>query len=212
MVGGVLALVASSAVGQFATLANQFGSGLSDIDRALSGRPLHLPTGELPRLIAQITAWLSTNQGAVADRALGGAGIVVELFAGFTLAVFCSIFFLHSGELLWAWILDQVPHDRTRWDRAADAAWTTFAGYARGVVVVAGTNAVLVCIVLLVLRVPLAFPLGLLVLIGGFIPLIGAPIALTAATVVALAGREPLAAGKYSEFPSVELSLWRRAA
>lgn len=194
VIGGVLALVASSAVGQFATLANQLGSGLSDIDRTLSGPPLNLPTGELPRLIAQITAWLSTNQGAVTDRALGGAGIVAELFAGFTLAVFCSIFFLHSGESLWAWILDQVPHDRTRWDRAADAAWTTFAGYARGVVVVAGTNAVLVCIVLLVLRVPLAFPLGLLVLIGGFIPLIGAPIAITAATVVALAGRGPLAA------------------
>lgn len=35
-------------------------------------------------------------------------------------------------------------------------AWTAFAGYARGIVVVAGTNAIFVCIVLLVLRVPLA--------------------------------------------------------
>lgn len=194
VVGGVLVLVASSTIGQFTTLAAQFGSGLSDIDRGLSGPPLNLPTGELPRLIAQGTAWLSVNQGAVADRALGGAGTIAELFAGFTLAVFCSIFFLHSGESMWRWFLDQIPHDRPRWDRAADAAWTTFAGYARGIVVIAGTNAVLVCLVLLLLRVPLAFPLALLVLIAGFIPLVGAPIALTVATVVALAGRGPVAA------------------
>ena len=194
VVGGVLALVISSAVGQFTTLTRQFGSGLADIDRALSGPPLNLPTGELAHLIAQATAWLSTNQGAVADRALGGAGTAAELLAGLTLAVFCSIFFLHSGERMWTWLLDQVPHDRGRWGRAADAAWTTFASYARGVVVVASTNAVLVCLVLLLLRVPLAFPLALLVLIGGFIPLVGAPIALTVATVVALAGRGPLTA------------------
>jgi predicted PurR-regulated permease PerM len=194
VVGGVIALVASSAIGQFASLAAQFGSGLADIDRALSGPPLNFPTGELPRLIAEATAWLAINQGAVADRALGGAGTVAELFAGFMLAVFCSIFFLHSGERMWRWFLDQIPHDRARWDRATAAAWTAFAGYARGVVVVAGTNAVLVCLVLLLLHVPLAFPLALLVLIAGFIPLIGAPIALTVATVVALAGRGPVTA------------------
>jgi predicted PurR-regulated permease PerM len=194
VVGGLLLLVASSAIGQFSTLARQFGSGLADIDRALSGPPLNLPTGELPRLIAQGTAWLTTNQGAVADRALGGVGTIAELFAGFTLAVFCSIFFLHSGDRMWAWFVDQMPHDRPRWNRAAGAAWMAFAGYARGIVIVAGTNAVLVCAVLLLLRVPLAFPLALLVLIAGFIPLIGAPIALTVATVVALAGRGPIAA------------------
>jgi predicted PurR-regulated permease PerM len=42
--------------------------------------------------------------------------------------------------------------------------------------------------------VPLALPLTLLVLLGAFIPLIGAPIALWIATLVALAGRGPLTA------------------
>jgi len=42
--------------------------------------------------------------------------------------------------------------------------------------------------------VPLALPLALLVFFATFIPLIGAPVAMAVATVVALAGRGPLIA------------------
>ena len=58
----------------------------------------------------------------------------------------------------------------------------------------AATNAALVCVALLVLRVPLALPLSLLVFFATFLPIIGAPLALAVATVVALAGRGPLIA------------------
>ena len=61
-------------------------------------------------------------------------------------------------------------------------------------VIIAATNAALVCVALLLLRVPLALPLALLVFFAAFIPLIGSPIALAVATLVALAGRGPLIA------------------
>ena len=48
---------------------------------------------------------------------------------------------------------------------------------------------------LLILGVPLAFPLALLVFLFSFIPLIGAPIATAIAAVVALAAHGPLIAG-----------------
>ena len=108
--------------------------------------------------------------------------------------MFCSLFFLHSGERLWGWVLGQLPVRRARWDAAGRAGWTAFAGYTRGVVLVAVSNATLVGIALSLLKVPLALPLSLLVLLGAFIPLIGAPIALWIATLVALAGRGPLTA------------------
>ena len=60
--------------------------------------------------------------------------------------------------------------------------------------VVAGTNAVPVAIGLTVLRVPLSVPLALLVFFGSFIPIIGAPIAMIVAAVVALAAQGPLVA------------------
>ena len=194
VVGGVVTFVATSAVGQFGRLAAQFATGIREIEVLLSGPPLRLPAGELNRWTSQGLAWLAENRGQVAAQVAGEAGIVVELFAGLALAVFCALFFLHSGERLWAWVLGQLPVRPARWDAAGRAGWTAFAGYTRGVVLVAVSNATFVGIALHLLKVPLALPLSLLVLFGAFVPLIGAPIAMWIATLVALAGRGPLTA------------------
>jgi predicted PurR-regulated permease PerM len=91
---------------------------------------------------------------------------------------------------MWRWFIGQLPRSaRPPWDRAGRAAWHTFAGYTHGTLIVAGTNAVMVAVALFILRVPLAFPLALLVFFASFVPLIGSPIALAVAAVVALAGR-----------------------
>jgi putative heme transporter len=194
VVGAVVTFVATSAVGQFGRLVGQFATGIRDLEALLSGPPLRLPAGELNRWTTQGLAWLSANRGQLAAQAAGEASVVAELFAGLALAVFCSLFFLHSGERLWGWVIGQLPVHRSRWDAAGRAGWTAFAGYTRGVVFVAVSNATLVGIALFLLQVPLALPLTLLVLMGAFIPLIGAPIALWIATLVALAGRGPLTA------------------
>jgi predicted PurR-regulated permease PerM len=194
VVGAVVTFVATSAVGQFGRLVGQFATGIREIEALLSGPPLGLPAGELNRWTSRGLAWLAENRGQLAAQAAGEAGVVAELFAGLALAVFCSLFFLHSGERLWGWVVGQLPVRRSRWDAAGRAGWTAFAGYTRGVVVVAVSNATLVGVALHLLKVPLALPLTLLVLMGAFIPLIGAPIALWIATLVALAGRGPLTA------------------
>lgn len=194
VVSGVVTFVLTQAVGQFGRLIGQFATGIRDIGVLLSRPPLRLPAGELNRWTTQALAWLSENRGQLAAQAAGEAGVVAELFAGLALAIFCSLFFLHSGERLWGWVIGQLPVLRERWDAAGRAGWTAFAGYTRGVVVVAVSNATLVGIALFLLKVPLALPLTLLVLMGAFIPLIGAPIALSIATLVALAGRGPLTA------------------
>jgi predicted PurR-regulated permease PerM len=137
---------------------------------------------------------VTQNGGSLAGQALGGASVAAEVLTGLALAVFCSVFFLNSGSRIWDWLLTQVGGNNHRWDGAARAGWATFAGYTRGIVIIAGTNAALVCVALLILRVPLALPLALLTFFATFIPLIGAPIALFVATLVALAARGPLIA------------------
>jgi len=194
VVAGVVTFVATSAVGQFGRLIGQFATGVREIEALLSGPPLRLPAGELNRLTGQALGWLAENRGELAAQAAGEARIIAEVFTGLALAVFCSLFFLHSGERMWSWVLRQLPVRRARWDGAARAGWTAFAGYTRGIVIVAVSNATLVGIALVLLKVPLALPLSLLVLLGAFIPLIGAPLALACATLVALAGRGPLTA------------------
>ena len=165
VVGAVVTFVATSAVrGQFGRLIGQFATGIREIERLLSGPPLGLPAGELRRLTDQAFAWLAANRAASSRRRLPGeASVVAELFAGLALAVFCSLFFLHSGERLWGWVLGQLPVRRPRWDAAGRAGWMASPGYTRGVVIVAVSNATLVGIALFLLKVPLALPLTLLV-------------------------------------------------
>lgn len=191
VVGGLIAWVTVSVVGQSGALVDQFVAGLADIERFAADPPFGLPPLDMTGMGSTVATWLSENRTVLLGQAIGGAGRAVELFTGLALAVFCAVFFLHSGERLWAWLLDQMPGDRARWDAAARAGWTTFAGYTRGVMLVASSNAALVFVVLLALQIPLALPLAVLVLLGGFVPLIGAPIALWVATLVALATRGP---------------------
>ncbi|MEP7194813.1 MAG: AI-2E family transporter [Actinomycetota bacterium] len=194
VLGGVFTFVADSVAGQSAKLSAQFISGLTEIETDLAGGPFHIRTVDLTQLSQQIREWVTQNGGALAGRALGGAGIAVELLTGFALAVFCSVFFLSSGSRIWTWFLSQAGGTGRRVDGAARAGWATFAGYTRGIVIIAATNAVLVFVALLILRVPLAFPLAVLTFFAAFIPLIGSPIALFVATLVALAARGPVIA------------------
>ncbi len=112
------------------------------------------------------------------------------------LALFCSLFFIHSGDRFWHWFQGLLPESARGslgpcgTGRVADVRRK----HTRGIIIVAATNAVLVGIALFALRVPLALPLMLLEFFAAFIPLAGSPIALAVATVVALASRGPVIA------------------
>jgi len=194
---GLLALVGNAVASESETLTREFRGGIQKIEHWLERPPFRLSPGRLSELQQQFVHYLSTHRSSLLSSAVSGLGRVVELVTGIALALFASVFFLHSGERLWRWTRDQLlPRDAQGvWDRAGHAAWQTFAGYTRGIIIVAAANAALVGIGLLLLRVPLALPLTLLEFFATFVPLIGSPIALGVATVIALAGRGPLTAG-----------------
>lgn len=191
---GVFTFITNSVTGQLPSLTAKFANGLSEIERSLAGAPLHLRTVDLTQAGQQVRDWVTQNGDSLAANAISGAGFALEALSGFALAVFCSIFFLSSGDRIWTWLLTQAGGDRRRWDGAARAGWATFASYTRGVVIIAASNATLVCLALLILRVPLALPLALLVFFAAFVPLIGSPVALAMAALVALAARGPVTA------------------
>ncbi|MFF4481046.1 AI-2E family transporter [Streptomyces melanosporofaciens] len=189
---GLLALVGNAAAAEAGRLVGELRGGIGRIERWLEGPPFHVRRGVLSGAHDKVTSFVSQHRALLISRALSSAGRVVEAGTALFLALFCSVFFIHSGDRMWQWFRGQLPERaRSPWDRAARAAWTTFAGYTRGIIVVAASNAALVGIALSLLRVPLALPLTLLVFFATFVPLIGSPIALAVATVVALAGRGP---------------------
>ncbi|MFJ8790782.1 AI-2E family transporter [Streptomyces sp. NPDC102462] len=193
---GLFALVGNAVAGESAKLAGEFRGGIHQIELWLQRPPFRLSPGRLAELQRQVMHYLSTHRGSLLSSAASGLGRVVEVVTGIALALFSSVFFIHSGDRLWGWAREQLlpAGAREGWDLAGRAAWHTFAGYTRGIIIVAATNAVLVGVALLALRVPLALPLALLEFFAAFVPLVGSPVALAVATVVALAGRGPVTA------------------
>lgn len=187
---GMFTYVGFSVAGQWEDLADQFNSGVNTILQFLEESPLHITitSEDVQGWLESAQEWLADNSAAIATQALNSVGSVVQVFAAIALAIFCSVFFLIRGTEMWEWFLNQLPmRVRESWYVGGDAAWYTFSGYTRGTVIIAAVDGVLAVIVLLALGVPLAAPLAVLVFIGAFIPLIGAPLAMVIAMIVALA-------------------------
>lgn len=188
----ILGFITGSVAGEWDGLLEQFRGGVGEIEHWLADGPMHVATTDIVAWYDNARTWLVEHRGELATRALGGAGTFAEGLAGFALSIFTAVCFLVGGDGIWAWILRLFPRRvRARVDGAGAVAWRSFAGYTRGIIIVAAVNAVFVAILLLALRIPLAIPLALLVFFGTFVPLIGAPLAMVVATVVALGTRGP---------------------
>lgn len=195
LVLGGLALVGEIVADQRRGLEKEFVAGVDRIERQLEDPPFRLPPDAFDDLQSRVGKLLSSHRSTLISTALSGASRLVEVLTVLALALFCAVFFTHSGDRQWQWLCDQLPvAARRRFTIGGTAAWRTFTGYTHGILLVAGLNAVLVGIALFVLGVPLAVPLALLEFVAAFIPLIGSPIALAVAAVVALASKGPLIA------------------
>ncbi|WP_236652112.1 AI-2E family transporter [Streptacidiphilus neutrinimicus] len=195
LIAGGFALTGFLVAGESGHVTTQFDSGIHRLEVWLEGAPFHVRPTALTDLQHKVTTFISAHRTTLIQSALSGATQVVEALTVAALGLFCSVFFVHSGERMWAWFRDQLPAGgRAGWDRAGRAAWRTFAGYIRGIILVAGTNAILVGIALFALGVPFAVPLAVLEFLAAFVPLIGSPFALAVASVVALAAKGPVTA------------------
>ena len=190
VLGGMLTYVGASVAGQWNTLADKFNDGIGEIFETVekSPIPISITADDVAQLIEQGRTWLVEHSGDVASTAFAQVGSLVEIFTVLALATFLTVFFLARGAAMWTWFLNQLPmRAREGWATAGGAGWYTFSGYARGTVIIAFADGILAAILLTVCGVPLAGPLAVLVFIGAFIPLIGAPAAMVIAMVVALA-------------------------
>lgn len=195
LVFGVLSLIGANVAGEWEGLRREFVGGVARIERWLQGPPFRVRAGTLSDLQARVSQFVTSHRASLINTALSGVGRLVEVLTVGVLALFCSVFFLHSGDRMWTWFGDQLPgRGRHPVRLAGRAAWVTFTGYTRGIVVVAAINAVLVGVGLFLLGVPLAVPLAVLEFFAAFIPLVGSPVALAVAAVVALAAKGPLVA------------------
>lgn len=189
-VAGLITYVVASVTGQWESLSKQFSTGIDQVINYLEHGPLPVTVTQhdINQWVAYGQQWLQTHSSELAGQAASSAGSAVQVLTVLALATFCTVFFLARGTGMWIWFLNQLPaRSRESWKAAGGVGWYTFSGYARGTVIIAVTDAILAAIILLIVGVPLAAPLAVLVFIGAFIPLVGAPAAMVIAMVVALA-------------------------
>ncbi|MEU9702916.1 AI-2E family transporter [Streptomyces sp. NPDC047981] len=192
LVLGVLALIGEAVEGERTTLVREFRDGIDRIEDWLERPPFRVNPEALSDVQGRIGQFLSSHRSALVSEAVSGAHRLVAVLTTLALALFCSVFFIHSGDRQWVWLREQLPAGvRERMDIGGRAAWRTFTGYTHGIVLVAAVNAILVGLALWLLGVPLAIPLALLEFVAAFVPLIGSPIALAVAAIVALASQGP---------------------
>lgn len=190
VVVAVVGLAVTGVAQQWPDVVARVGDGVGELlDAARSGGlPVTVTDADLDRWSAGVVDWLRAHGTTLAGAAATRLGTLLVTLMVVALGVFCAVCFLIGGEGMWSWSVAQLPaRVRPAWRTAGDVAWRFFGAFTRGAVLTAACVGGLGYLVLLGLGVPLALPLAVLVFVGSFVPLIGAPAAMTVAMLVALA-------------------------
>ena len=192
---GLFALVGQQTATGFGGLRTQAIAGLGDVQNYLSTGPLHLSSTALQDYVNKAENAAKANQSGLLSGALGVASTASRLAEGLFITLFSTFFFLSSGHRIWAWLLRMLPTGaQVPLDDAGRSGWVTLTHYVRATLIVAVVDGVGVGLGALLLSVPLALPLGVVVFLGAFIPVVGALLTGVVAVLVALVAQGPFVA------------------
>jgi predicted PurR-regulated permease PerM len=195
LVVGLLTLVGTQIVTGFGDLQEQAAAGWREVERWLATGPLNLSGAQIEQYVSAARAQVSANSDQLVQGAMQFTSTAGHVITGFFLAVFAAIFFLHDGERIWRWLQRLLPAEaRDRLDVAARRGWVTLTAYVRATVIVALVDGAGIGIGAAILGVPLAAPLGVLVFLGAFVPIVGALVTGAVAVLVALVAEGPVTA------------------
>jgi predicted PurR-regulated permease PerM len=194
-VAGTLTLVINQFINGVPALAKNASEGIDRIQNWLKSGPLHLSDRQLTSVVESGQQWLDDNSNTLTSGAVATATTIFDIITGLLLVLFATFFFLRDGDRIWRFMVRLIPfRARTQLADAGEASWLTLVAYVRATVLVAFIDAVGVGLAVLLLRVPLAFPLAALVFLGSFIPIVGATLSGAVAVLVALVGNGPVTA------------------
>ncbi|WP_051388870.1 AI-2E family transporter [Arthrobacter sp. 35W] len=189
IVTGIVALIRS----QWKELASRVLSGVDQLHHFLNTGPFPVSDQQLNTIRESLQKFFTSSD--FGTQALTGARTIGEILAGIVLMAVTLFFFLKDGEKIRAFLIAFLPAaHRPKAHLAAERSAAVLGGYVRGTAIVAAIDGLVVGVVLAIMGVPLALPLGVFVFIGGFIPIIGATAAGTLAVGVALVSNGPVPA------------------
>jgi predicted PurR-regulated permease PerM len=187
VIAGALALVGRQLASGFSELWSQALVGIQQIQGWLAEGPLHLSAAQIDQYIKEGTSALQNNSSSILSGALSFGSTAGHFAAGLVLSLFILIFFLLEGDRIWAFLIRLLPRRaRPATFGAGRKGWASMVSYARIQMFVAFVDAVGIGVGAAIIGVPLALPLGVLVFLGSFIPIVGALVTGAVAVLLAL--------------------------
>ncbi|HZK04228.1 MAG TPA: AI-2E family transporter [Actinomycetaceae bacterium] len=192
-IAAVLALMvfAGRQIGMgFVRLRDQAIAGFEALlDWAADG-PFNIQQDQLEAWWNELQSVVQENLGTLASGAVSATSSLVNIGAGIFLVIFMGVFFLMDGRKIWVWFIRLLP---TTWrvptHEASIRSYFTLSGYVRAQVLVALVDAVGIAGGAFFLGVQLWLPIGVLVFLFSFIPMVGAFLSGAIACLVALVDR-----------------------
>jgi predicted PurR-regulated permease PerM len=192
-------------------IVQQVRSGLPDIEKRsvvaftqfkdfLRDSPFQISTSQLNDYVDQATKAIQANSSTLLSGALSVGSTAVSIITGTLLSLFATIFILIDGAGIWAWVVRLFPRRaRSAISGAGGAGWATLTSFVRAQITVAAVDAVGITLGAFIIGLvaggfPLLIPIGIIVFLGSFIPVVGAVVAGALAVVVALVYDGPVAA------------------
>ena len=192
----IISLTGQQLVRGFATMANKAVQGYQQlVDWWLKSLGYDLGADQLNQLLHQIENTFKDNPNTVLNGVSRVGSTAADVATGVLLTLFTLLFFLMEGERIWLFIVGLFPKDaREAVNGAGRAGWKSLGAYVRVQILVAAIDAIGIGLGAAILGVPLAIPLGVLVFLGSFIPVIGALFSGVVAVLLALVALGPVQA------------------
>ncbi|PPF69328.1 AI-2E family transporter [Rathayibacter tritici] len=195
VIGGLLFLVVTQVYSGFDDLGRQTVQSYADFTVFLRESPLHLTESDINQYAQQALTALQQDSGILVSGALSVGSTVGHVLAGVLLTLFSTLFILIDGPNIWSWVVRLFPRRaRGAVDGAGRAGWVTLTNFVKVQILVAFVDALGIGLGAFFLGVPLAIPIGVLVFLGSFVPVIGAVATGALAVFVALVYNGPLIA------------------
>jgi predicted PurR-regulated permease PerM len=191
----LIALVAQQFSSGFDDLRNSFDDSLNKVTDYLIN--LGLSQQQLDDFFGRVRDAVGSGggDGNLSGTVLRASTTAGHLLAGLFIVLFSTIFLTYDGRNIWRWFVRLFPERaRDRVHGSGEKAWAVLTAYVRATVIIAFTDAVGISVIALILGLDFIVPIGVLVFIGGFVPVIGAFVSGIAAVAVALVTQGPVTA------------------
>jgi predicted PurR-regulated permease PerM len=195
LVGGLLYLVITQVVSQFGNLRSQSLESYRSFQEFLRESPLQVSQQDFDRYVQNLVDSIQADSGVLVGGALSLGSSLGHILAGLLLTLFAALFILIDGTGIWRWVVHIFPRRaRSAIDGAGVAGWNTLQNFVKVQILVAAIDAIGIAVGAAIIGVPLAIPIGVLVFLGSFVPIVGAVVTGALAVFIALVYLGPIPA------------------